>query len=185
MYGHPGDKLLFMGSEFAPDTEWNHDAALPWQVLDKPAHVQLRDLVRDLNRLHQREPALHSRDHDPKGFEWLVADDAAHSVLAFVRHGHTAQDTVVVVAHLLPTVRHTYRLALPDVGPHRVWQEVINTDSHHYGGSNVGNRGQVQADDDRSGSHAHHPYSITLTLPPLAVLWLKPMPQPAHEQHQH
>lgn len=190
MYGHPGDKLLFMGSEFAPDTEWNHDAALPWQVLDKPAHAQLRDLVRDLNRLHQREPALHSRDHDPKGFEWLVADDAAHSVLAFVRHGHTVQDTVVVVAHLLPTVRHTYRLALPDVGPHRVWQEVLNTDSHHYGGSNVGNRGQVQADDHRSGSgsrsHAHHPYSsITLTLPPLAVLWLKPMPQPAHEQHQH
>jgi 1,4-alpha-glucan branching enzyme len=171
MYGHPGKKLLFMGSELAPATEWNHDQSLPWHLLQQPAHAGIQQLVRDLNYHYRQHPALYTRDHDPQGFQWLQVDDAAQGVLAFARYGHHEQDTVVVIAHVQPTVRYGYRLGLPHLGPHRVWHEVLNTDSHHYGGSNVGNHGHVQAQDM---PHHGHPCSTTLTLPPLAVIWLKP-----------
>ncbi|MEN9842468.1 MAG: hypothetical protein RLZZ612_297 [Pseudomonadota bacterium] len=171
MFAHPGKKLLFMGSELAPETEWNHDQALPWHGLSDPAHAGLQHLVRDLNRQYRQHHALHSRDHDPAAFEWLVVDDAEHGVLAFARHSHDPQETVVVVAHLRPTVRHGYRVGLPDGGVGLVWHEVLNTDSSHYGGSNVGNHGQVQA---QRLAHQGQPCCVDLTLPPLAVLWLRP-----------
>jgi 1,4-alpha-glucan branching enzyme len=168
MYAHPGKKLLFMGAELAQPTEWDHDAELPWHLLQDPAHAGVQHLVRDLNHIYRSAPALHARDTDPYSFQWLVVDDADHSVLAFARYGHALEDTVVVIANLTPMVRHGYRVGLPHGGH---WQERLNTDSSHYGGSNVGNHGRVLADD--LAQHGQR-WSAALTLPPLAVLWLQP-----------
>ena len=168
MYAHPGKKLLFMGAELAPTTEWDHDAELPWHLLQDPAHAGVQHLVRDLNHIYRSAPALFARDTDPYSFQWLVVDDADHSVLAFARYGHALEDTVVVIANLTPLVRHGYRVGLPHGGH---WQERLNTDSSHYGGSNVGNHGRVLADD--LAQHGQR-WSAALTLPPLAVLWLQP-----------
>ena len=189
MYAHPGKKLLFMGAELAQPTEWAHDGQLPWHLLGDPAHAGMHTLVRDLNHGYTRHGGLHARDSQAAGFQWLVVDDDQQSVLAFARIGLHPADTVVVVANLTPVVRHGYQLGLPGtVTPARAqadsgaghpntapttWHEVLNTDSAHYGGGNVGNHGTVLA----SGPPLHgQPQSATLTLPPLAVLWLKPGP---------
>ena len=181
MYAHPGKKLLFMGAELAQPTEWAHDGQLPWHLLGDPAHAGIHSLVRDLNHSYTRLGGLHARDSEPGGFQWLVVDDEQQSVLAFARFGVKPADTVVVVANLTPVIRHDYRLGLPaagqpghtDNGASAAWREVLNTDSTHYGGGNVGNHGTVLAD----GAPLHgQPHSATLTLPPLAVLWLTPNP---------
>ncbi|MDP3324325.1 MAG: 1,4-alpha-glucan branching protein GlgB, partial [Hydrogenophaga sp.] len=168
MYAHPGKKLLFMGAELAQPTEWDHDSELPWHLLQEPAHAGVQRLVGDLNHAYRAQPALHARDTDPHSFQWLVVDDADHSVLAFARYGHRLEDTVVLIANLTPMVRHGYRVGLPHGGH---WHETLNTDSTHYGGSNVGNHGRVQTDE--VPMHGQR-WSAALTLPPLAVLWLKP-----------
>jgi 1,4-alpha-glucan branching enzyme len=168
MYAHPGKKLLFMGAELAQPTEWSHDGELPWALLQDPAHAGVQRLVGDLNHSYRAAPALHARDTDPQSFQWLVVDDADQSVLAFARYGHRLEDTVVVVANFTPLVRHGYRVGLPHGG---AWRELLNTDSFHYGGGNVGNHGQVCSD----GAPLHgQAWSAALTLPPLAVLWLQP-----------
>jgi 1,4-alpha-glucan branching enzyme len=168
MYAHPGKKLLFMGAELAQPGEWNHDGELPWQLLQDPAHAGVQRLVADLNHTYRRVPSLHARDTDPHSFQWLVVDDAEQSVLAFARYGHQLQDTVVAIANFTPVVRHRHRVGLPHGG---AWHEVLNTDSVHYGGSNVGNHGRVQA--EKLPLHGKA-WSASLTLPPLAVLWLQP-----------
>ena len=168
MYAHPGKKLLFMGAELAQTTEWNHDTELPWHLLQDPVHAGVQRVVRDLNHLYRDAPALHARDTDPHSFQWLVVDDADHSVLAFARYGHALEDTVVVIANLTPMVRHGYRVGLPHGGR---WRERLNTDSSHYGGSNVGNHGGVLAEDDMQ--HGQR-WAASFTLPPLGVLWLQP-----------
>ncbi|WP_291012499.1 1,4-alpha-glucan branching protein GlgB [Hydrogenophaga sp.] len=168
MYAHPGKKLLFMGAELAQPTEWNHDGELPWALLQDPAHAGIHRLVGDLNHAYRASPALFARDSDPQSFQWLVVDDAEQSVLAFARYGHRPEDTVVVVANFTPLVRHGYRVGLPHSG---AWREVLNTDSFHYGGGNVGNDGHMWCDD--APLHGQD-WSAALTLPPLAVLWLQP-----------
>lgn len=191
MYAHPGKKLLFMGSELAPATEWNHDGQLPWELLQDPAHAGVKRLVRDLNHLYRASPGLCTRDSDPGGFQWLVVDDADQSVLAFARLGHHPHDTVVVVANFTPVVRHGYRVGVPrcpppvfsttddgaedGAGAGCLWREVLNTDSAHYGGSNLGNQGQVLAQPIAMHGQAQ---SVSLTLPPLSVIWLKMQPAP-------
>jgi len=191
MYAHPGKKLLFMGSELAPATEWNHDGQLPWELLQDPAHAGVQRLVRDLNHLYRANPGLCTRDSDPGGFQWLVVDDADQSVLAFARLGHHPHDTVVVVANFTPVVRHGYRVGVPRCPPPVfstaddgaedgaeagcLWREVLNTDSAHYGGSNLGNQGQVLAQPIAMHGQAQ---SVSLTLPPLSVIWLKMQPAP-------
>jgi 1,4-alpha-glucan branching enzyme len=173
MYAHPGKKLLFMGAELAQPTEWNHDTELPWHLAQSPDHAGVQQLVRDLNHGYRTEAALYVRDTDPHSFQWLVVDDAPQSVFAFVRYGHTPQDTLVAVANLTPVVRHNHRIGLPDLGLGGAWHEVLNTDSAHYGGTNVGNQGTLQTTAQPSHGHTH---SALLTLPPLAVLWLRPAP---------
>jgi 1,4-alpha-glucan branching enzyme len=169
MYAHPGKKLLFMGAELAQPTEWNHDAELPWALLGDPAHAGVHRLVRDLNHLYRSSPGLYARDSEPGGFEWLVVDDADQSVLVFARHGHRPQDTLVVMANLTPVVHHHHRVGLPGFAGGR-WREVLNTDSSHYGGSNLGNQGWVVA--EPIAMHGQ-PQSASFTLPPLAVVWLQ------------
>jgi 1,4-alpha-glucan branching enzyme len=168
-WGHPGKKLLFMGQEFAQPGEWNHDAALPWEHLNDARHAGVHRLVRDLNRLHRAQPALHRLDSEAAGFEWIDADDREHSVFSWVRSDGQG-DRVLVVCNFTPVPRHGWRLGVPP-GP-AAWREVLNTDSAHYGGSNLGNGGQPLA--VRVAPWNGRPASIELTLPPLATLFLVP-----------
>ena len=168
MYAHPGRKLLFMGSELAQVREWNHDTELDWQLLDDPVHAGVQRLVRDLNHLYRNRPALHARDDEPGGFAWIEAQDRAQSEFSFVRYGHLDAQQVVVVCNLTPVVRHGYRLGVPQGG---VWKELLNTDAACYGGSGVGNNGEVVS--EALPCHGQSS-SVVLSLPPLGVLWLEP-----------
>ncbi|WP_347304533.1 1,4-alpha-glucan branching protein GlgB [Croceibacterium sp. TMG7-5b_MA50] len=166
MWTHPGKKLLFMGCELGAPAEWNHDATLPWHLLDRPDHAGVQALVRDLNRLYSTEPALHSLDTEPGGFFWLVPDDAHNSVYAFVRSGGGGAQVAVIV-NLTPQPQHGYRVGLPQGGR---WMEVLNTDAAIYGGSNWGNDGVVLADGDGCHNQSH---SAAVNIPPLGVVVLK------------
>jgi 1,4-alpha-glucan branching enzyme len=166
MWGHPGKKLLFMGGEIAQEREWNHDRELDWRSLQDPTHAGIQRLVRDLNRLYASEPALHQRDCEPNGFQWTVGDDRSNSVFSFVRYA--ANDPpVLVVSNMTPVPRYGYRIGVPLDG---AWREIFNTDSQYYGGSNVGNQGQVMAQE--IAAHGQ-PYSLEIILPPLATIYLR------------
>lgn len=168
MFGHPGKKLLFMGGEFAQEREWDHDQSLDWHLLADPLHEGMQRLVRDLNRFYRATPALYEQDFIPAGFEWIDHQDAEHSVISFVRHGRRDGATVIVVSNLTPTVRSGFRIGVPRPGEYR---ERINTDSAHYGGSNVGTPlGAARSDDVPWQGRAH---SVMLTLPPLATVFLE------------
>ena len=168
MWSHPGKKLLFMGGELAQPTEWNHDAQLPWQLLDDPRHAGVQSLVRDLNEAYRGLPALHQRDCEPAGFEWVVGDDRAQSVFAFLRHGDEGSAPVLVVCNFTPVPRRDYRVGVPAGG---FWREFLNTDAGVYGGSGMGNFGGAAA--SAVVSHGQE-YSLVLTLPPLATIMLSP-----------
>jgi 1,4-alpha-glucan branching enzyme len=165
MFGHPGKKLMFMGSEFGQDIEWNHDIGLPWHLLDRPEHAGVQKLVRDLNKLYRDTPALHALDCDPGGFEWLVTDDASNSTFAWLRKGKNANERVVVIVNFTPQVIHDYRVRVPFAGK---WREVLNSDAALYGGSNVGNTGTAEVVVTRDSPELH------IVLPPLAALFFVP-----------
>jgi 1,4-alpha-glucan branching enzyme len=167
-FTQPGKKLLFMGNEFAQRREWNHDRGLDWQLLDEPAHRGIHHLVRDLNRLYRATPSLHELDCEPAGFSWIDCHDCERSIVSYIRRGRDPHDFTVVACNFTPVVRSGYRIGVPAPGRYR---ELLNTDSRHYGGSDVGNRGAVTADD--VPMHGH-PHSLNLTLPPLAALVLQP-----------
>jgi 1,4-alpha-glucan branching enzyme len=171
MWGHPGKKLLFMGQEFGQTSEWNSNDALPWWLLDHAPHQGLQALVRDLNALYRSRPALHARDCESDGFRWIVVDDEEQSVYAFLRMGAETDPPVAVVCNFTPEVRRDYRVGLPTPGR---WREALNTDSAAYGGSNVGNMGGVVAEPRPSHGLIA---SATLTLPPLATLFLEFHPE--------
>ncbi len=167
MFGHPGKKLLFMGSEFAQEREWNHDASLDWHLLEQPDHAGVQRLVRDLNRLHAELPALHARDGESGGFEWIRHDDGGDCIAAFVRHGGEGTAPVLVVCNFTPTVHRGLRVGVPRPG---AWVERLNTDSAHYGGSNVGTPlGRASADAVAADGRAQ---SVAIDLPPLATVFL-------------
>jgi 1,4-alpha-glucan branching enzyme len=165
MFGHPGKKLLFMGNEFAQEHEWRHDHSLDWHLLEQPRHAGVRALVRDLNALYRKLPALHERDCDSNGFEWLVTDDADRSVFAWLRKGSRERDYCVVIVNFTPRVYTDYRVKVPLPG---VWREVLNTDAAIYGGSDVGNAGGVETLKDSTIPE------VTLVAPPLAAVFLVP-----------
>ncbi len=168
MFGHPGKKLLFMGCEFAQQREWNHDQSLDWHLLDDPMHAGMQRLLRDLNRLYRTTAALHQLDFTPAGFEWIDHNDAENSVLGFIRRGEDARSCIVVVCNFTPSPRTGYRLGVPHEGQYR---ECLNTDSHHYGGSNMGTPlGAAWA--QHLPSHGK-PWSVVLSLPPLATVMLE------------
>jgi 1,4-alpha-glucan branching enzyme len=168
MWAHPGSKLLFMGGEFAQPAEWNHDAQLDWATARLPAHEGICRLVTDLNGLLQRERALQLNNDDESGFEWSVADDWRNSVLAFVRHAPQREDrSMLVVTNFTPVIQRDYLVGVPTAGR---WAEVLNTDSTFYGGSNVGNAGELQTVPRPMHGHAQ---SLALTLPPLSTLYLQ------------
>jgi len=163
MWGYPGKKLLFMGQEFAQRREWSEARPLDWNLLDAPAHEGVRRLVRDLNRTYRGRPALHARDCEGEGFRWLIVDDRENSVFAWLRTAPGAAP-VAVVSNMTPVVRRNYRVKLPAAG---AWREIVNTDARDYGGSGVGNGGNIVAHESAEGPVAE------LVLPPLATLYFE------------
>ncbi|MBI2919363.1 MAG: 1,4-alpha-glucan branching protein GlgB [Chloroflexi bacterium] len=167
MYAQPGKKLLFMGSEFGQWREWDHDRSLDWHLLEYTPHIRLQWWVEGLNRLLCSEPALHELDFDPAGFDWMDFSDADSSVVSFVRKGRTTQDMVLAVFNFTPVARTNYVIGVPRDG---FWQELLNGDAVEFGGSGLGNGQGVHA---RPVPWHVKPYSVELTLPPLAALFLK------------
>ncbi|MFL6196182.1 MAG: 1,4-alpha-glucan branching protein GlgB [Thermoanaerobaculia bacterium] len=173
MYAQPGKKLLFMGAELAQWREWNHDSSLDWHLLDDPGHAGVSRWLEDLNRLYRELPALHELDCNPDGFEWIDGSDAEKSVIAFLRRGK-AGEPVAVIFNFTPVVRENYRVGVPGRG---YWKELLNSDAAEYGGGGVGNQGGVDAVPIPMHGKTH---SLTLTLPPLGVLFLRrDAPEPA------
>ena len=170
-WAHPGKKLLFMGSEWGQRAEWNADQSLDWFLLDHPAHRGLQQLVRDLNKVYNREPALYEVDFAPHGFRWIDASNAEANVIAFLRYSADGSRHLACLCNLSPVPRHGYQIGLPGSGP---YLEVLNTDSEFYGGSNLGSLGEIHV-----VPVPWHglPNSAAVTLPPLATVWLVPQDQ--------
>ena len=166
MYGQPGKKLLFMGSEFGQVNEWNHDQSLDWHLLGLPRHDGLRRLVQHLNYTYKSEPALWQQDDSYEGFEWIDFHDADNSVVSFLRKSRDGE-TIVFVINATPVVRYNYRLGVPKSGFYR---EIINSDAETYGGSNVGNLGGAKSEDRPLMGREH---SVIIHLPPLATVAFK------------
>jgi 1,4-alpha-glucan branching enzyme len=168
MWAHPGKQLLFMGGEFAQDTEWSESRSLDWHLLDDPLHRGVQSLMRSLNAVEAQEPALHATDFAPEGFRWIDANDSDQSVYSFLRYDASGGGRpVACVANLTPVPRHGYRLGLPQPGR---WVEILNSDAQEFGGGGIGN-GEVWTDDVQWHGHAQ---SVALTVPPLGVIWLAP-----------
>ncbi|HEX5129804.1 MAG TPA: 1,4-alpha-glucan branching protein GlgB, partial [Usitatibacter sp.] len=167
MWAHPGKKLLFMGGEFGQWREWNHDIALDWHLTDQDDHRGMQRWVADLNRAYRAHGALHELDFSPEGFEWIDANDNDNSVLTFMRRGAEGPP-VVVICNFTPVPRHGYRVGLPLPG---AWREMLNSDAPIYGGSGLGNLGQVQSEAVPWHGRAQ---SAGFTLPPLGVVMFVP-----------
>jgi 1,4-alpha-glucan branching enzyme len=169
MFGHPGKKLLFMGAEFGQTREWNHDASLDWHLLDYAPHRGVLQLITDLNRLYREERSLSEVDVRPEGFSWIDCTDHENSVVSFIRRSSDPANYLLFVLNFTPVVRYGYRLGVPEAGR---YAERLNTDAGIYGGSNVGNAGFVEAEDIPTHGYEH---SVSLALPPLSCLVLKPI----------
>jgi len=167
MYGwqftHPGKKLLFMGGEFGQWQEWNDADAMSWEQTPHQPHAGLMRLISDLNGLYRSRPALHVNDFDPAGFEWVDCNDSDHSVLSYLRKDNDGHQLLVVL-NLTPVVRENYRIGVPYGG---IYKELLNSDAEIYGGSNVGNSGQVTSEPI---VFMGRPHSLELRLPPLSCL---------------
>jgi 1,4-alpha-glucan branching enzyme len=167
MFAQPGKKLLFMGAELGQEREWNHDRSLDWHLLEQPERQGLALLLGDLNRLYREVPSLHALDGEAAGFSWVDFRDADQSVIAFERRGPHGAHPVIVVCNFTPVVRHNYRVGVPKAG---IYTELLNTDAPNYGGSGQGNLGAVEATPLRFNDR---PFSLNLTIPPLAALYLQ------------
>jgi 1,4-alpha-glucan branching enzyme len=166
LWGYPGKKLLFMGQEFGQRREWNFEAGLDWGLLGQPLHKGVQAVVRDCNENYRGHPALHDRDCSEAGFQWIVGDDAGHSIFAWLRMAGDGASPVAVVTNFSDVAHRGYVIGLPQPGS---WREILNTDSAFYGGSNVGNAGRVIA---RPKSSHGFSCSAEIVVPPLATLWL-------------
>ncbi|MBE0431924.1 1,4-alpha-glucan branching protein GlgB [candidate division WOR-3 bacterium] len=169
MYAHPGKKLLFMGGEFGQRNEWNHDRVLDWHLLEHLPHRGVRQWIRELNRVYQKEPSLHGLDFDSRGFAWIDPGNWEESIIAFLRRAEQPAANMVIAANFTPVPRNGYRVGVPAPG---FWRELLNSDAQDYGGSGYGNLGGVEA--TAQPSHGQ-PWSMTVTLPPLAIVFFKRM----------
>lgn len=167
MFGHPGKKLMFMGDEFGQWKEWSHEESLEWHALNYSTHQGVKKWVKDLNHLYRNEPALYEIDFSGAGFEWVDISDSENSVISFIRHSRATNEKILVVCNYTPVPRHGYRVGVPEGG---MWQELLNSDAHEYGGSGLGNNGGFYA--DQIPMHGR-PFSLNLLLPPLGVVFFK------------
>jgi 1,4-alpha-glucan branching enzyme len=169
MWTHPGKKLLFMGGEFGQKCEWKHEESLEWYVLKYPLHKGAQQWVADLNRVYREQEALHNLDFSSDGFAWVCSDAKKEGVLGFLRYSSHHGDVILVVCNFTPVPRKNYIIGVPHVGQ---WEEILNSDANYYGGSGMGNYGLLEAE---SLAFQGFSSSLTLTLPPLATLILKPV----------
>lgn len=167
MFGHPGGKMIFMGGEFAQDHEWRHDYSLDWHENDEPLHHGIQLLLKDLNELYRREPALYERNFSPEGFEWIDFNDRTNSVLSWVRKGEQPGEQVVFVANFTPATHYNYRVGAPFKG---VWRLLFNSDDAAYSGSGITVKHSAEAFPVPVHDRTH---SLSLTLPPLGLLVYK------------
>ena len=168
MYGQQGKKLLFMGTELAQWREWVHDDQLDWELTEKPMHQGMSRWLSDLNALYAGRPALHQRDCQVGGFEWIDCNDAETSVVSFLRRSADPTQSIAVICNFTPVPRQNYHVGVPHGG---IWRELLNSDAQDYGGSGMGNCGWVEAAPVTLHGRSH---SLTLTLPPLAALFFAP-----------
>ena len=167
MWTHPGKKLMMMGSEFGQWYEWNCNESLQWHLLEWESHQGVQRWMADLNALYRREPALHQMDFDWHGFEWIDCHNYQDSILAYIRKAKDPSDYVIVCHNFTPVPRHNYRLGVSYPG---LYREIVNSDAKEYGGSGQGNLGGVEA---TPTPHHGRPFSLNVTLPPLAAVFLK------------
>ncbi|MEM2145279.1 MAG: 1,4-alpha-glucan branching enzyme, partial [Candidatus Jordarchaeaceae archaeon] len=167
MYAHPGKKLLFMGGEFGQRKEWNHDSELEWHLLQYSPHRGVQRWIKDLNRVYRREPALNEIDFENEGFEWINPDDWEQSVISFIRKGKSGKDIILVICNFTPIPRENYRVGTPIDG---LWKVVLNSDDKKYGGSGLVKTEKTNA---QKIPYNSRDYSLSLTLPPLGVIFLK------------
>jgi 1,4-alpha-glucan branching enzyme len=167
-WAQPGKKLLFMGGEFGVTEEWNHEQELNWAMASEAPHAGITNWVTDLNQLLRNNPSLHDNDCDTSGFAWVVGDDAANSVYAFLRYDDQRQP-LLFVANFTPIVRDGYRLGVPVAGD---WGEVLNSDNLRYGGSGILNQATITT--EVIASHGYE-QSLIVTVPPLAGVFLTPV----------
>jgi 1,4-alpha-glucan branching enzyme len=167
MYAQAGKKLLFMGVELGQWREWNHDESLDWHLLEYERHAEIKKWIEDLNRLYRGEPALYELDCEPAGFEWIDGSDVEHSVISFIRKGKSRDDGAIVICNFTPMTHFNYRVGAPSAG---LWTELINSDAEQYGGSGQGNPDGVEAE---SIPWHGRPYSLNISVPPLATVFFK------------
>jgi len=167
MMAHPGKKLLFMGGEIAQYAEWNFEKSLDWHLLEDPLHAKLQKMLSDLNLIYREERALHQYDEKQIGFEWIDDGDYQHNCIAFMRKSDDADETVYVLCNLADETRESYKVGVPYEGE---YVEIFNSQSSYYAGWNIGNSGPLSA--QKETMHGRD-YSISLTLPPLGVIYLK------------
>ena len=169
MFTHPGKKLLFMGCEFGQDWEWNAEESLRWHLLEYPMYKGMQNCIRDLNLMYKGNPAFYEEDFDYRGFEWIDHSNADDSVISYMRKSHDPRDYMIVITNFTPVVRHDYRIGVNEMCQ---YQEIFNSDDKKYWGSGVKNEGMLQAETQDWNCK---PYSIRVTLPPLATIVLKPI----------
>jgi len=169
MLGHPGKKLVFMGGDIAQQIEWNHDQGLDWHLLEYPLHEGLNHFTRDLLALYNKEKALYQYDYDPLGFEWIDFHDAENTVISYMRKTRNPRECLIFVFNFTPVSREKYQVGIPYEGR---YQEVLNSDSNYYGGTNLGNQGELKS---VARWYQNQPYSLELMLPPLSMLILRPL----------
>ncbi|MFA6894118.1 MAG: alpha amylase C-terminal domain-containing protein, partial [Synergistaceae bacterium] len=167
MMGHPGKKLLFMGDEFGQEREWDHNISLDWHILGDDLHNGILLWFKDVNNFYKKTPQLWEQDYDPAGFEWIDSGDLSSSVVSFLRRSKNGNEAMFI-GNFTPVVRNGYRIGVPR---NTVWREALNSDSSLYGGSNIGNLGEIKA--EKISFHGRQ-YSIEATLPPLSCLVLLP-----------
>ena len=164
MYSHPGNKLLFMGGEIGQYNEWNYNTSLDWNLLEYPVHSGLNKLVKDLNKVYKKYPALYEKQFSSEGFEWISYNDSQNSVLCYLRKGKSSKDDLVIICNFTPTVLNNYRIGIPKPGK---LKEILNTDNSKYEGSGVKNKILTIENQAFHGKD----YSVAITVPPLAAVF--------------
>ncbi|MBN2817284.1 MAG: 1,4-alpha-glucan branching protein GlgB [Campylobacterales bacterium] len=167
MMSHPGKKLLFMGGEIAQYSEWNYEGSLDWHMLENPYHAKLQKMLSDLNKIYKQEEALYTYDAEHEGFEWIDNGDYQSNTISFMRKSDEQTQNVYVLCNFSDATRSAYKIGVPYEGE---YEEIFNSQSSYYNGSNIGNTGVLKT--QKEPMHGRE-YSIELTLPPLGVIYLK------------
>ncbi|WP_218599743.1 1,4-alpha-glucan branching protein GlgB [Polaribacter sp. NJDZ03] len=167
MYTHPGTKLLFQGAEFGQTSEWDFDGSLDWHLLEYGVHKGAQNLVKDLNKLYKKEPALHEKQFSPEGFEWIDHGDHENSVMSYIRKGENEKDNIIVILNLTPVPRENYRIGLPKSG---TLKPIFNSDETKYNGTGNFTNKKLTSEEKVWNNRNN---SIELNLPPLGMIAYK------------